>query len=818
MSELIQDVRYAGRLLRRAPAFAAVVVLTLGLGIGLNTALFSVVKTVLIEPLPYRDPGRLAMIWSQWPGFAKTWVSVQEYQNYNERLQSFDDMALFQSPFELSVNNGGEPERVAATSMTTNLFSVLGVEPVIGRTFSEQEGQEGGNQVALISHDLWQRRFGGDPAVVGQAIDSNGEPLTIIGVMPVGFRLPLDFATDGPTQIWVPAILPPFSGTIPPAGGSHGWHVVGRLRAGATPAGANAELASLSRALNDAGIYPPDWNFLAFATTVTDEVAGKIRPALLVLLGAVGLVLLIACANVASLLLVRGEDRKREVSVRAAIGAGRQRLMRQFLVENGVLAVLGGSLGLWLAWLGTKLLVTNAPSNLPRLTEIGVDLPVLAFTVGVALLTAVVFGIVPALYASRVDVQLALREGRTATAGRAKQRLRRSMVVGQIALAVVLVVGAGLMLRSFWRLVAIDPGFRAQNVLTLRVGTPSTYYPEAADVQRFYDQVLERVRALPSVEHAGLIRVLPIDNEIGDSCVTVEGYTPPPGQCAPADWQAASDGYFEAMGIRMVEGRAIEARDRVDASQVIVVNEAFVRRYFPDGRALGKQVTFGFVANVPPQIVVGVAADSRHNGLTGEIKPTFFRPHAQWPVSTNNNPARTMSIVIRSSRGADRLIAPVRNIIREIDARLPVSRVQTLEDVLSDEVSQPRFTMQLLLLFGGLALLLALLGTYGVISYTVATRRQEMGIRLALGAQRASLVWLSLRQGLVQTGIGLAIGAAVALVATRAISGLLYEVEAVDPLTYGLVVLLAGVAALIASWLPARRAATADPLSALRHD
>jgi putative ABC transport system permease protein len=817
MSELVQDVRYAGRLLRRAPAFAAIVVLTLGLGIGLNTALFSVVKTVLIEPLPYHDPGRLAMIWSQWPGFAKTWVSTQEYQNYRERLHSFEDMALFQATFEVSVDNGGEPERLAASSVTTNLFSVLGVEPVIGRTFTEQEGLDAGNQVALISHDLWQRRFGGDPAVVGQAIDSNGAPLTIIGVMPVGFRLPLDFATDGPTQIWLPAVLPPFPGTVPPAGGSHGSHIVGRLRAGATPAGANTELASLSRELNEAGIYPPDWNFLAFATTVTDEVAGKIRPALLVLLGAVGLVLLIACANVASLLLVRGEDRKREVSVRAAIGAGRQRLMRQFLVENGLLAVLGGCLGLWLAWLGTKLLVASAPSNLPRLAEIGVDLPVLAFTVGVALLTAVLSGVVPALYASRVDVQLALREGRTATAGRAKQRLRRSMVVGQIALAVVLVVGAGLMLRSFWRLVAIDPGFRAQNVLTLRVGTPSTYYPEAADVQRFYDQVLERVRALPSVEHAGLIRVLPIDNEIGDSCVSVEGYTPPPGQCAPADWQAASDGYFEAMGVRIVEGRAIEARDRVDASQVIVVNEAFVRRYFPDGRALGKQVTFGFVANVAPQVVVGVAADVRHNGLTGEIKPTFFRPHAQWPASTNN-PARTMSIVIRSARDADQLILPVRNIIRDVDARLPVSRVQTLEDVLADEVAQPRFTMQLLLLFGGLALLLALLGTYGVISYTVATRRQEMGIRLALGAQRASLVWLSLRQGLVQTGIGLGIGAAVALVATRALSGLLYEVNAVDPLTYGIVVLLAGVAAVIASWLPARRAASADPLSTLRHD
>jgi len=817
MGTLVQDVRYALRTLRRQPAFTLIAVVTLALGVGANTALFSVVRATLLAPLPYGGPGEVAMIWSRWEGFDKTWVSDPEFVHYRERLRSFDDIALY-STFEINLTEGDEPERVMAASVRPNMLDVLGVSPVLGRGFREEEAVPGPATVVLVSWELWQRRWSGDAGIVGGTLNVNGVDRTITGVLPEGLALPLDFKSEQPTEVWFPYALDGMaSGALPRGGGNHGAYAVGRLAAGVTEAAANAELRGYIRELNTAGVYPPDMRFDAFVVTADNEILGKMKPALLVLLGAVGLVLLIACANVASLLVVRGEDRRRELGVRSAMGANGGRLVRQLLVENLVLAVAGGVLGVWVAWLGVTLVRSLAPASLSRVPDASIDGGVLFFTALVSLLTAAVFGLIPALQARRTDVNSVLKDsGRSATMSRARQRARQLLVAVEVALAIPLAVGAGLLLRSFWRLVDIDPGFRAENVLTMRLSTPAAFYPADADVTRFYTDLLTRVRALPGVEHAGLIRVLPIDQEIGDSCIQVDGYVPPEGRCTPADWQAASDGYFEALGLRLVAGRFIEATDTREAANVIVVNQAFVRSYYADGEALGKQVRFSFLGDtVAAQTVVGVVGDVRHNGITGPLKAAFYRPLAQWSNSTGF-PQRSMALVVQATRNARALTAPVRAQIRELDPRLPVSSIQLMDDVLSRAVAQPRFTLVLLLAFGGLAIALSVVGIYGVVSYAVAARRDELGIRMALGAEPAAVVWLALRHGMAFAVGGVVAGTAVALSATRLLDNLVYELPTTDPLTYVAVALLGLAAALLASWIPAMRAARTDPATALR--
>ena len=816
-SELRQDLRHAAWLLVRTPALTAVIVATLGLGIGANTALFSVVKAVLLSPLPYADPDEVVMLWSRWKDFPeRTWVGAEEYQNYGREVHSLSGLSLI-SQFETSITEGDEPERVGALSVTPEMFSVLGVEAVAGRTFIAEDAAEGNRNRVLLTWGLWQRRYGGDRSVIGRTIMTNGQPQEIIGVLPAGFRIPLDYRTATPAQLFFPLVLAPFSGEVPQNGGSHGYYAVGRLAPGATVESANEELAGLTARLTSEGVYPTDWSFNAFVVSAPDEVAGSARPALLVLLGAVAFVLLIACVNVANLLFVRSEDRRRELSVRAALGAGRARLVRQLLTENLLLALGGGVLGLVMAAVGVRALVSLAPASLPRLPDVAIDGGVLLFTALLAVFTALLFGLLPALQASRADLQLALKEsGRanTTTAGRA--RTRQVLVVAQVALAVVLVAGAGLMLRSFSRLLAVDPGFDAENVLTARLSAPGAFYEDAAEVNAYYQRVLDEVRAVPGVRVAGLIRVLPIDMEIGDSGVLVPGYVGSDGSpTAPADWQAASDGYFEALGLRLAEGRFFTAADRPDAEQVIIVNEAFVNAYLGGGSALGKSVRFAFRDSVPFQRIVGVVRNARHNGITGETKPTFYRPHQQWQVSTGFA-ARSMTLVVRTAGRPEGLAGGVRTAIASVDARLPISNVQTMDDVLSTALAQPRFTMLLLVVFSALAFTLALIGIYGVVSYVVAQRRQEMGIRMALGAQPRGLVWATLRSALIQTSAGVALGMVIAALVTRAMAGLLFETSTHDTATFAAVALLAFTATMLASWIPARRAADADPLAAMR--
>ncbi len=817
MSTFTQDSRYGLRTLLRRPGFSFIAVLTLALGIGANSALFSVVQSVLLTPLPYRDPQQIAMIWSRWKGFDKTWVSEEEYQNYRATVHSFSDLAIFEQ-YQANITEGDNPALVPVMRFSPNLMNMLGVAPALGRSFLAEEAPLQGNpaNVVMLSWELWQQRFAGDPGVLGRKLSINGEPYEIVGVMPAGFRLPLDYKTDRPTRLWLPHALSVPPGPLPKTGTSHGSYVIGRLRPGVTAAAANAELEQLSARLDEEGYYPPDWHFQAFAVSAADEVAGAMRPALLVLLGAVGLVLLIACANVANLLLVRGEDRRREMAVRSALGANRGRLVRQLLAENLLLSLTGGGAGIALAWAGVAALRYIAPANLARVPETAIDGGVLAFTALLSVATALIFGLLPALQVARANAQAVLREGgRANTAGRARHRVRRMLVAGEVALAVMLAAGAGLMLRSFWKLVDIDPGFHAQNVLTMRLSTPAAFYTDDAAVTSFYSQLLERVRALPGVRSAGLIRVLPIDQEIGDSCVGVDGYTPPPGECPASDWQAASDGYFETMGTRLIEGRFIEAADTHDAPQVMVVNQAFVHRYIADGQAIGKRVTFSFLQNPRPQTIVGVVADMHHNGLTGVVKPAFFRPHAQWAVSTGF-PQRSMALVVRTSGNTRAMIPSVRAQIRALDPRLPVSGEQLMQDVLARAVAQPRFTLVLLMVFGGLALSLAVVGIYGVVSYAVAASRQELGIRMALGAAPRSVVWLSLREGLGHALGGVLIGTVGALGATRIMQSIVYNVPTTDPTTYASVALIGLLAAFLASYIPARRASRTDPLVALR--
>ena len=816
-SELRQDIRHAAGLLLRTPLITAMVLLTLGLGIGANTALFSVVKAVLLAPLPYDDPDRVVMLWSQWKDFPdRTWVSAGEYGNYVETLRSLSDLSVV-SQSETSITESEQPERVGAYSVTPNLFSVLGVGMERGRAFTAEDVATDQPDEVILSHGLWMSRYGGDASAIGRTILINGAPRTIIGVLPAAFRLPLDYRTTTPAQLWFPLVLPEYTG-VPANGGSHGFYAIGRLAPGATTTSANAELAALTAQLTADGVYPADWNFNAFVVTAQDEVAGSMRPALLVLLGAVGFVLLIACANVTNLLLVRAEDRRRELSVRSALGASRLRLIRQLLTESIVLGIAGGAAGLLFAFIGVRALVGMAPATLPRMPEVQLDGAVLAFTAILGLLTALLFGLLPALHGSRTNVQAALREsGRANTAGRQRARIRQALVVTQVALAVVLVAGAGLLLRSFARLTNLDPGFNAEHVLTARLAAPSAFYAEPADVSAFYDRVLREVRTLAGVRHAGLIRVLPIDAEIGDSSIQIPGFVGSDGNgFVPADWQAASDGYFEALGMRLAEGRFFTAADRTDAEQVIIVNEAFVDAYM-GGSALDRHITFGFQPDVPPQRIVGIVRNARHNGITGDIKPTFYRPHAQWAVSTGWA-ARNMTLVLRSEGDPAELTSTVRAAIARVDPRLPISNVKTMDDVLSTALAQPRFTMQLLFVFSGLALALAVIGIYGVVSYVVTQRRHELGIRVALGAQPGGLVWDTLRGALVQTAIGVGSGILAAIVLTRALQSMLYDTSTTDPATYlGVGALVLG-AALVASFIPARRAARADPLTAMRSD
>jgi predicted permease len=820
---LLQDLRFAWRSLGRQRGFTLTVVLTLGFGIGATTALFAVVKSALLAPLPYGQPDRVAMVWSAWKGFDRTWVSYDEYEAWKTEIRAIDDAGIFDDG-AANLTDGDQPERVRSATVGANVFAILGVAPILGRGFTAEEDRPNGPAAAILSHELWHRRYGADPAIVGRAIQVAGQAVPVVGVMPPGFRLPLDFGEQGATELYQPlAADPAGQGDTPgpaftPGGSSHSYYAVARLAPGATVAAANGEFATFLAGLVRDNILPADQQFRGFAVGIEEQVTGPVKGPLLVLLGAVGVVLLIACANVAGLLLVRGERRRRELAVRVALGAETGRLTRLLVAESGLLALLGGGLGIAIAWVAVAAVRQVAPASLPRVADTRIEPALLGVILALASLAAILTSILPALQAARVAPAAELKEGsRGATVGAGRLRWRQALVTTEVALAVVLVIGAGLLVRSVANLFAIDSGFTSSNVLTLRLSTPSTWYPDSARIAAFWSETQARVAGLPGIRSVGAARLLPLATEMGDWGLQIEGYTPPPNRSAPADWQVVTPGYFETLGLRLREGRFLEPRDDFTGPLAMVINRRFAELYLPGRSPLGTLVRIGGNPRRPQYTIVGVVDDVRHNGLTTEVKAQFYVTMAQFARSPGNT-TRSMSLVVKTDGDPANYLNPVRAAIREIDPRLPIAEVRSLDDIVAGSIAAPRFAMQLLGVFGLAALVLSAIGVFGVVAHVVAMREQEFGIRAALGARPAELVRLSLATGLRQTIGGIVIGVIGALLLTRLLGQMLEGVSPTDPITFATVVLLTGGVALVASAAPAMRAARAHPALVLRAD
>ena len=802
------DALRGARSLLRTPGFALAAILTLALGIGATAAMFTVVDAVLLRPLPYPRPESRVMIWSRWVGFDKTWVSEAEVMDYRALATSFRQVAAWSSG-QGNLTGDGEAVRVGMATVTANTFATLGAEPALGRDFRPEEERAGADAVAVISHGLWQRRFGGDAQTVGRTIVLDGVARQVVGVMPRGFQLPTDFGEDAaePTEVWVPLLL----STETPVRGNHGLYAAAELALGVTPARANAELRTLAANLTREGLYPEAMRFVPFAVPLPEEVTGAVRPALLMLFGAVGFLLLIACANVANLLLARAEARQREIAVRSALGAGQGRLLAQLFAESLVLALPSAALGLLVAGAGLRLLFASGATLLPRVAEAAIDGRVLAFTAAVGLGTTFLFSLAPALRSLRLNLTESLRDGGPNASGSGRrQRLRALLVVAEMALSVVLLLGAGLMLRSLWALQQVDLGFAPEGVLTARLSLPEAGYATSEQVTSFYRQVLERVRSLPGVTRAGLIRSLPLGAQIGDWGLTIEGYEPPPGTHAKGDWQVATDGALEALGERLLRGRSFTAADTADSEQVALVNETMAATYWPGSDPLGRRLRMGG-PDRPWTTVVGVVRNLRHNGIRAPIKEKFYRPHSQFPF-----PVRAMTLVAKTAGDPLALAGPLRAAVRERDPNVPVAAVRPMTEVVAAALETPRLAGVLLGVFATLALVLSAVGIYGVLSYVVSQRTQEIGIRVAIGADQGRVVRLVLGGGLRLSLAGIALGSAAALALGRLLASQLHEVRPHDPLTFVTVPLLLLGIALAASYLPARRAARVDPIAALR--
>lgn len=820
-SEIAQDLRLASRSFRRQAVFTVLVVMTLSFGIGATTTLFAVVKGVLLAPLPYARSESVVVLWSAWKGFDQTWLSYDEFEAWKSEIPALANVALYSDGAD-NLTDGDRSERLRSASVDRNVFEVLGVSPIIGRGFSEEEDRPNGPRAAILSYEVWQRRYGGDRALLGRSIRVNGDAVPVVGVMPAGFRLPLDYTSGSATGIYLPLATdaaqngavpgPPFAR----GGGNHGYYGLARLAHGATVTNANTQLARHVAGLVRENIIKSD--FHAYAVPVEQQVTGGISTALAVLFGATTLVLLIACANVAGLLLVRGEHRRREMAIRVALGSGTTRLIRLLFVESGLLAAVGAVGGALVAWGGIVLVRRSAPSSLPRVSDLSIDPSLFLYALAVATVAAVLTGVLPALHASRVAPADDLKEGsRGATVGGGRLRWRQMLVSAEVALAVLLVVGAGLMVRSVGNLLAIDPGFSTRGVLALQLSTPSTWYGDSTRVASFWDDLQRKVARLPAVKSVGAVRLLPLAAEMGDWGLRVEGYSPPLNQGTPGDWQIVTPGYFETLGLRLKLGRFLDARDDMSAPLSMVVNRRFTELYLAGRSPLGVRVAVGGSPDSLAYTLVGVVDDVRQNALTRAVKAQFYVTLAQFARAPGNT-QRTMNLVLSTDGDPRALVAPVRRIIRETDPRLPISEVRTLDEVLRNSIAAQRFAMQLLGIFGVLALTLASIGIYGVVSQLVALREHEFGIRSALGARPLQLVWLSLRSGIQQVGVGVVAGMATALGATRLMARLLEGVTPTDPLTFATVIVVTGGVALIASVIPARRAARTQPAEVLRSD
>jgi putative ABC transport system permease protein len=809
---ILRDIRYSFRSLLRTPGFTLAALVTLGLGIGATSTIFSAVDAVLLRPLPYADPSRTVMIWSRWTDFEKTWVSDAEVLDYRTRCKSLAGVGAWGTD-QANLTGGIEPVRVGVAQVTANLFDVIGARPALGRGFAPEEDQKGRDQVVVMSDGLWRRQYGADAKVIGRTLLLDGHPRTIVGVMAPGFQLPTDFGEDAaePTQVWVPMTLDTAER------GSHGLYAAGRLKPGATPDVLNAELLAVTTNNTRAGLYPAAMRFSAFAVPLDREILGVARPALSVLAGAVGFLLLIACANVANLLLVRAENRHRELAVRAALGGGGRHLLRQLLVEHLVLAGCGTAVGLALAVAATRLLGSEQIDALPRLSSVVVNVRVLAFTAVLTAGTTLLFGLAPALRALRVNLADALRQGMRAGTEGGRRRARGALVVAEIALAVMLVIGAGLMMRSLSALYRVPLGIDPAGVLTIRLSLPEVGYETPEKVVLFYENLLEQVRALPTVRHAGVVRSLPLAATIGDWGLDVDGYLETPANRAKGDWQVASEGAAEALGEHLVRGRLFATTDTADSIPVAVVNETMARKYWGERDAVSGRIRMGSDPKRPWLTVVGVVGDVRHNGLTGVVKEKFYVPHSQFHRSVGRAIAG-MTLVVRSSGDPMTLVVPIRAAVRSLDATVPIAAVRPMADVVASSVATQRFTGALLVVFAVIALVLATVGIYGVLVYLVTLRTHEIGVRMAVGAAKRDVLWLVLGRGLALSLAGAAVGLAGASALTRLMASLLYGVTTTDRLTFVAVPAMLIAVALAASAVPAYRATRVDPLRALRSE
>lgn len=810
MSELLADLRPAFRSLIRRPRFTLGVLLTLALGIGANTAIFSVINAVLIKPLPYKDPAGLALIWSRWSNFEKTWLSDTEYFGYLEQHRLFQDVAIWDTGDDVSLTGDQGPENVASVSATQNIFDLLGVSPRLGRNFSTTEAAPNGPSVVLVGYDLWQRRYGGDASLLGKTIQIDGVAHTVTGILPRGFRLPLEFQARSAAQLIVPLRVNPAN-----VDNSHNYYGIARLQPGITGPQLNAELKALTTRWTAEGKYPANMQFSAFSVPISEEVGGGFRTRLLTLLGAVGLLLLITCANVANLMLTRADGQSREMTVRAALGAGRNRLLRMTLTESLILALTGGVLGLGLAQAGVKLLSRAAATSIPRAAELGVDGTVLAFTLFVSLVTGLLFGIMPALRLSQTNLITGLREGGRAGESAAKRRGRSLLVASEMALAVMLVIGAMLLVRSFRNLINVDPGFDPSSTFTVRLSLPQRGYPETKDLVRFYEEVGNEARQLPGVKAAGFVRLLPLADEMGDAGIAIEG-KPTEGANRSADWQVVTAGYMEAQGLHLIKGRFIDQTDTPDGVQVIAINQELADEYFPGEDPLGHRVQLGG-PTTPWRTIVGIIGNTRHHGLLGPIKREWFVPHSQLANSWGGT-RRSMTLVVRTTQDPHLMLDPIRRLIAARDPNLPLSQIATMDEVVAGAVREQRFTTSLMAGFALLALLLAAIGIYAVISYSVSQRTREIGIRLALGANGSLVRRLVVRQGMTPAVLGIGVGLGSAALLSRFLTSLLYGVKPIDPATFLLIPLGLLAVALGASLVPAHRATRVDPISALREE
>jgi predicted permease len=810
MSVLFQDLRFAVRQMAQRPGFTAIILLTMALGIGANAAIFSVLDAVLLRPLPYNQPERLIKVWTRFTGIGapndQNWVSAPELRDLQQLNHSFSDLAAVSGgSFNLGIK--GSPQRVVGAAVTPNLFSMLGVQPQFGRNFLPEEAQPGRDHEVILSHEIWHRVFAANPNIVGTTIRIDGAPYSVIGIMPPGFAYPDE------SEIWGPLAFSP-DDLSENSRGSHGLEVLGRIKPGLSLAQVQSDMDRVSRTMIEQhASYPYNkFNFGIILHPLLEETVGDVKPSLMVLMAAVGLVLLIACANIANLMLTRSTERQQEMETRLALGATGSRLARQLITESVALALAGGLIGLAITPLILRGLVNLAEKTLPRAVHTSIDLRALALTAAVSILTGVLFGLAPALQASRKRNFDVLKSGRN-TEGKRPRRLRNILVICETAFSLLLVAGAGLLIRSFEQILKVDPGFRPDNVLTLRVSLPDATYSKPEQIRAFYSSLVERVQHLPGVQYAGAVTGLPLAGEGGSGTTTIDTQSVPLENRTPeTDLRTATPDYFRAMNISLVRGRFFEPRDTDGTPNVAIVDESLAETYWPNQDPIGKRVHFGGIQSKSPwRTIVGVVHHVRNRTLEAPSRVELYVPEDQVPFNG-------MTLAVRTSGNPLSLVPTIQREVASIDPDLPVYRVRTMNEIMGESLQRRRLALTLLAGFAGLALLLAAIGIYGVTSYGVAQRKTEIGVRMALGANRGQVLGMIMRSGMTTIAIGLAVGIVLSFALTRLMSGLLFSVHASDPLALAGAAFVLVFAALVAIFIPARRATKVNPMSALRYE